>query len=302
MTGKRISVGYTLWPASFELTEPGPMLDEAEALGVDTVEIPLFTTRLIVGGRVQDKAVAWFTGHTAGRALGYTTHAMLTINLMDEPHRLAEHEAVARANIELSARIGARRLVLHCGLTAEQEPKAIEEAYARQRDCLHRLAEFAACHDVVICLETIWSFDGRETALPGKLADEVRAVGHDHLRVTLDFAHSALQCGLRGADLEEEVRRIAPLSPHLHLNDCFGIEKDIAVALPAEASAYGTGDLHLPIGWGSLDWDALLGRPDYPEDTITLNQELHPGHWFALADDVREMRRLAALMERQTVA
>ena len=276
------------------------MLDEAEAAGVDTVEIPLFTTRLIADGRIQERALAWFGGHLAGRALGYTTHAMLSINLMDEPHRLAEHETVARTNIELSARLGARRMVLHCGLTAEQAPEAVEDAFARQRACLHRLAEFAAEHDVLICLETIWSFDGRETALPGKLAEEIRAVGHDHLRATLDYAHAALQSALRGADLGREIRSIAPLSPHLHLNDCFGVEKDVAIALPAEASAYGTGDLHLPLGWGSLDWETMLAGPAYPNGPITLNQELHPAYWFALADDVREMRRLAELMGRQS--
>ena len=62
--------------------------------------------------------------------------------------------------------------------------------------------------------------------------------------------------------------------------------------------AYGSGDLHLPLGWGSLPWEKLLTEPAYPEEVI-LNDELHPTYWFALGDDVAEMRRLAGLMERR---
>jgi sugar phosphate isomerase/epimerase len=288
-------IGYTLWPANFELTEPGAFLDEAETHGVDTVEIPFFATRLVANGAVLKPVLKRFDGQMRGRDLGYTTHAMLGINLMDPPERIALHEAVARTNIELTAHFGARHMVLHCGLTNARNPAQIEAAYARQRDSLGRLAEFAADHGVLICLETVWSFDGRETALPSRLAAEIRAVGHPALWATMDYAHSALQCALRGAELMAEVKALAPLARHLHLNDCFGIDLAMAGSLPTEALTYGWGDLHMPIGWGSLPWDRLMTEPDYPEDAI-LNQELHPTFWYALADDVAELRRLSALM------
>jgi len=118
------------------------------------------------------------------------------------------------------------------------------------------------------------------------------------VRATLDFAHSALQCHLKGADLMAEISEIAPLSHHLHLNDCFGTVREGPISLPGEALAYGSGDLHLPLGWGSLPWDRLLTEPAYPEDAILID-ELHPTYWCALGDDVAEMRRLAGLMERR---
>ena len=95
-----------------------------------------------------------------------------------------------------------------------------------------------------------------------------------------------------------EIAEIAPLSHHLHLNDCFGAVRDGPISLPGEALAYGSGDLHLPLGWGSLPWEQLLTEPAYPEHVI-LNDELHPNYWCALAADVSEMRRLAGLMERR---
>ena len=293
---KRVQIGFTLWPSNFDLVDPAPLLDEAEALGVDTVEVPFFAARLISDGTILEPTTRIFELALAGRRLGVTTHALLSINLMDAPGPLGRHEALARACIELTARLGARRMVLHCGLSAERGD-ALEGAYARQREALGRLGDFAAERGVVVCLETVWNFDGRETALPGRLADEIRAVGHDAVRATLDYAHAALQCTIKGADLMDEVRALAPLADHLHLNDCFGVVRAEAADLPAEALAYGSGDLHLPLGWGALPWERLLTEPDYPDEVI-LNDELHPAYWSALPADVAEMRRLAHRMAR----
>lgn len=292
-------IGYTLWPASFELTEPGPFLDEAEEMGVDSVEIPLFCTRLIANGAIVEPAWRWFEGQLRGRSVGYTAHAMLGINLMDEVSALARHEAVARANIEVASRMGARVLVLHCGLSEAAEGPALEDAYARQRESLSRLGDHAAGTDVEICVETIWNFDGRTTALPSRLAEEIRAVGHPSVGATIDYAHIWLQCALTGADLMEEVAAIAPLTRHVHVNDCFGRPPDPGVALPAESLAYGAGDLHLPLRWGALDWERLLTEPAYPDRQLVLNQELHPCYWYALRDDVTELARLRDLMARR---
>jgi len=266
-------------------------------MGVDTVEVPLFAARLIADGAILEPAMRIFEGRMAGRRLGYTTHALLSINLMDKPERVELHERLAQACIEVTARLGARHMVLHCGMSGDTAPDALEAAYARQRGSLARLGDVAARHGVLICVETIWNFDGRETALPGRLAAEIRAVGHDAVRATLDYAHAALQCDLKGADLMTEIAEIAPLSHHLHLNDCFGAVRDGPISLPGEALAYGSGDLHLPLGWGGLAWEKLLTEPTYPEHVI-LNDELHPTYWCALGDDVAEMRRLAGLMGR----
>ncbi|MEM1384864.1 MAG: sugar phosphate isomerase/epimerase family protein [Pseudomonadota bacterium] len=292
----RVRIGYTLWPGSFELTEPGAFLDEAEGLEVDTVEVPLFCTRLIANGRIIEPAMRWFEGHFSGRRQEVTSHAMLSINLMDKVELLSEHERIARANIEVSARLGARIMVLHCGLSDHADgTDGLEDGYARQRDALCRLAETAEDHGVTICVETIWSFDGRETALPSRLASEIEQVDHPAVSATLDFAHSALQCQIKGADLMSELFALAPHARHLHLNDCFGIEKPLDIALPSEASAYGSGDLHLPLGWGNLEWERMLTEPCFPPDVI-LNHELHPTYWYALPGEVRTLRTLAARM------
>jgi len=299
---REVSIGYTLWPGNFELTYPGPLLDEAEGLGVDTVEVPLFTTRVIVDGKLHEDAFRLFSAPFQGRKLGLTTHAMLTINLMDSADRLPAHERVLEANIEVTARLGAKRMVVHCGMSDAHFGTELEDAYARQRESLGRMAVVAEAHDVTLCVETIWNFDGRETALPSRLAEEIAAIGSSRVRATVDYAHSLLQCTLKGANFHEEIAAIAPVSDHLHLNDCFRPEKPFPIALPAEEVAYGGGDLHLPLGWGGIPWERVLTEPAYPNVPLTMNQELHPTFWPALAEDVATMRRLRDVMQGRNAA
>ncbi len=276
--------------------DPAPFLDEAEGLGVDSVEVPFFAARLMANGAVLEPTARLFEQRLEGRRLARSTHALLSINLMGPAEQLPRHERLAETCIELTARLGARNMVLHCGLSAENG-EAMEAAYGRQRAALARLGEVAARHDVVICVETIWNFDGRETALPSRLAEEIRAVDHDSVKATLDYAHAALQCAVKRADLMTEAAALAPLAAHIHVNDCFGAVHESAVPLAGESLAYGSGDLHLPLGWGDLPFEELMTGPAYPDEVI-VNDELHPTYWRALGDDVAEMRRLARLMTR----
>jgi len=137
-------IGYTLWPASFELSEPGVFLDEAEHLGVDTVEIPFFAARLMANGQVLAPVVRRFEAQMRGRNLEYSTHASMSINLMDVPEALSLHEKIARTSIEITARLGARNMVVHCGTCDSGDPPALEDSYARQRESLARLGDIAS--------------------------------------------------------------------------------------------------------------------------------------------------------------
>ena len=79
-------IGYTLWPANFDLIEPGRYLDEAQMLGVDMVEIPFFATRLIADNRPLEPALKLFEAAMEGRSIGYTPKA--NIKVKAGPHRI----------------------------------------------------------------------------------------------------------------------------------------------------------------------------------------------------------------------
>ncbi len=188
-----------------------------------------------------------------------------------------------KAAIEISAEIGASHLVMHTGMVRDPHDD-IEVAYSRQRDALHRAGDIAAGLGVTLCVENVFRFGGtRETATPSKLAGELEAIDHKAVKATLDFSHAYIRCAENRLDPLAEIAALAPHAVHLHLHDSFGRPTEMWTFDPAEAVAFGEGDLHLPIGWGAIDWDALVKACHFPPETIAI-MELNPRHW-------RELRR-----------
>ncbi|WP_029349851.1 sugar phosphate isomerase/epimerase family protein [Bosea sp. 117] len=286
------AVGYSLREGSPEFDDLGPALDEAEALGVDVVELPVYAWHLIVSGRVLEARLKDLERALKGRPFGYTVHGPLAINLMDVPERLPRHEAVLAASIEITAAIGARNLVMHTGLV-RIETGDIEVAYSRQREALARAGDKAEAAGVTLCVENVFRFgEVRETATPAKLAGELAAIDHAAVRATIDFSHAFIRCTDARLDPIAELAALAPFARHLHLHDSYGRPSDLWTFDPAEAVAFGEGDLHLPLGWGGIDWEAVTAACPLPPDTTAI-MELNPRHWRELGDQVPVLRALA---------
>ncbi len=295
------SSGYSIREGSPEFDDLGPALDEAEALGVDVVELPVYAWHLMVNGGVLSDRLADLKAALNGRNLGYTVHGPLSINLMDIPERLARHEKVLDASIEITAAIGAQHLVMHTGLVREQSDD-IEVAYSRQRDALFRAGEKAAALGVTLCVENVFRFGGaRETATPSKLAGELAAIDHAAVKATLDVSHAYIRCTDARIDPIAEIAALAPHIAHLHLHDSFGRPTELWTYDPAEAVAFGEGDLHLPIGWGGIDWDAVVKAAPLPAGVIAI-MELNPRHWRELGTQVPVLQALAARFHGAPVA
>ena len=61
-----------------------------------------------------------------------------------------------------------------------------------------------------------------------------------------------------------------------------------------ERLAYGHGDLHLPVGWGDIPWDALMAECTFPEGVL-FNIELKQRYWYAAQETVDATRAMAAM-------
>ncbi len=285
-----IATGYSLREGSPEFDDLGAGLDEAEALGIDVVELPVYAWHLIVNGRPLDRRVADLARALEDRPFGTTVHGPLSINLMDAPDRLSRHEAVLAASIEITGAIGARHLVVHTGAARGQDD--IEVAYSRQRDALARAGDLAQRAGITLCVENVFRFgDVRETATPSKLAGELSAIDHPAVWATLDVSHAYIRSAQDRLDPLPEIAALAPFARHLHLHDSFGRPSQLWTYDPAEAVAFGEGDLHLPIGWGGIDWDAVVAC-GLPADSIAI-MELNPRHWRELGEQVPVLRALA---------
>ncbi len=290
-------IGFSSWvrddDADFEQLRRS--LDLAAELGMEFAELPIFTMDLIAGARVLPAQLRRLKEAVSGRGLGYTAHGPLAMNLMHPRETLERHLAVAKASIEVAAAIEAVHLVLHTGLVPGQDADAIEEAYAVQRDAYASLGEVAEAHGVVIVVENAFpSEPGTHTALPSRLAREIAAIDHPNVRACLDFSHAAVNSAIRGADFLAEAKALASVARHLHVHDSFGDPLQMKTHARSERVAYGLGDLHLPIGWGSLPWHEMMASFDF-EPGVIFNLELPAAYWCALQDSVKAVREMAGI-------
>ncbi|MET3354954.1 UNVERIFIED_ORG: sugar phosphate isomerase/epimerase [Xanthobacter viscosus] len=285
-------IGYSIRASAPEFEDLPAKLDEAEALGVDFVELPAFAWTLVVDGRVLEDRLERLVAMTQDRPFGYTVHGPLAINLMSPKARLPRHEALLDAMIAISGALGAVNLVLHTGCVRGDDD--VDVAYSRQRDALARAGDKAGEVGVTLCVENIFRFEPmRETALPSRLAGELDALDHPHVRATLDVSHALLRTTEARVDFLNEISVLAPFCRHVHVHDSFGRPLESWTMDEAERLALGEGDLHLPVGWGAIKWDDVAARCRFAPGTV-VNLELHRRYWSELPAQIPVVRALAA--------
>lgn len=287
-------VGYSVRCEQPDFSDLPAELTLAEALGVDNVELPIFAMDLIAGGRVMAPALARLKPLLADRPFTFTAHGPIAGNLMDEPERIDRHLAVLRSSLAISAEIGAAHMIMHTGMVVSRDTGLIDSRYAQQREHLAGLGDYAQALGVRLMVENVFTYDaGQHTALPGRLAAELAAVNHPFVQGCFDFSHGLINSTLRGADFMAEARAFAPQCRHLHIHDSFGIPTDLVTYSRGERLAYGLGDLHLPLGWGAVPWDAIMAECRFA-DGVVFNIELEARYRAEAEATVASTRALAA--------
>ncbi len=281
-----------------DLSDFSAILDDIETLGVESIELPAYDMDLVVGGRICKPQLAVVKAAIAGRKVGWTVHGPLSINFMDEAFRGPRHFEVLTASVEAAAELGAAVYVLHTGHVSVQAAEGIEDAYARQRDWLAKAGSLAKAHGLTICVENLfdWTWGKLHTATASRLARELAAVAHPHIRATVDFSHAYLETGYRGGNFLDEIQPLTAIARHLHIHDSFGRADDIYMYTDGERLAHGHGDLHLPLGWGDLPWTDVMAHCRFAEGTV-FNIELNPRFWHTAKACVAAVRELAARAE-----
>lgn len=289
-----LGVGISIRCDDPEFRDLGSNLDEAERLGVAFVELPLLQMNLVAGGRVLTEQLRTVKTVIGSRPFGLTAHGPIGINLMDHESRRPLHQQVLAACIEVAAELGAVHYVLHSGVVGDRPMPAIEAAYAMQRDALRDAGDLAAQHDLTLVVENVFTYQrARLTALPSKLAAELAVVDHPNVKACFDVSHGFINATLLGADFLEEAAALAPYAKHVHVHDSFGRPRDMTTYSQAESLAFGLGDLHLPVGWGTIPWDQLFDRVRFHPGVI-LNIELERAYWSQAEACVAATGKLAA--------
>ncbi|MCM2474603.1 TIM barrel protein [Rhizobium sp. CG5] len=301
--GNIIATGFNAASNNGEIDSLEQDLSALADIGVDTVELGVTTLDLIAGGRIIKERADALVAMTSQFDFRYTVHGLVSSNFMD-PATCRYQIDAAKALVEVCDRIDARVIVQHGGcLRAEQifDRAAADE---REREALLELAEFCKPYGVRIALENIFTTEpGQYRQTPAELAETVKAVNHPNVVALIDFSHAYIESTYRGLNFREQIAAMAPVTGHLHLHDSFGRPQGFYKGHHLqENTAMGIGDLHMPLGWGDIDWEDIFSELTFLPGTVAM-MEVGARYRREQPESLTRARKLLALNDgRQAVA
>ncbi|OQP87143.1 myo-inositol catabolism protein [Rhizobium rhizosphaerae] len=305
MTGIISAIGFCNHTGRGDLSTLDASLRAVADTGADACEIGIYGEEIVSGGRIIEERFA----RTAEIVGGYSfkklsLHGQVCSNFMDATN-LHLQKKVVRAMLEMANRLGAGIVVHHSGAAQLGEGVNGEDLDKMEREALFEMADVAKTYGVRLVLENIFTTkSGQYRQTPAQVAETVKAVGHDNLAALIDFSHAYIESTFKGLDFREQLRAMAPVTGHLHVHDSFGLPYTTKEFFhPAEATALGIGDLHLPLGWGDIAWEEIFSELTFLPDT-TLIMEIGAERFAAEQPACLERgRKLAALVnDRQQAA
>jgi sugar phosphate isomerase/epimerase len=298
-----IATGFNAGSIDGELASLEKELRILANIGVDTVELGLTSLDLIAGGRIIEERAERLVALTKQFDFRYTVHGLVSSNFM-EPATCRYQLDAAKALVEICDRVGARILVQHGGNLRADQIAERTDADAREREALFELAEFAKPYGVRIAFENIFTTEpGQYRQTPTQIAETVKAVGHPNLVALIDFSHAYIESTYRGLNFREELRAMAPVAGHLHVHDSFGRPQAFYKGYHLqENTALGIGDLHMPLGWGDIDWESIFAELTFLPGTVMMMEIGRRYHAEQPASLERAKNLMAINGARQAIA
>ncbi len=266
-----IGTGFNAGSTNGELESLEKELRILSEIGVDTVELGLTSLDLIAGGRIIEERAERLVALTKQFDFRYTVHGLVSSNFM-EPETCRYQLDAAKALAQICDRIGAGILVQHGGNLRAEQIFERAEADAREREALFELAEFCKPYGVRVAFENIFTTEpGQYRQTPTQIAETVKTIGHPNLVALIDFSHAYIESTYRGLNFREELRAMASVAGHLHVHDSFGRPQAFYKGYHVqENTALGIGDLHMPLGWGDIDWEDIFSELTFLPGTVLM--------------------------------
>ncbi|WP_373232391.1 sugar phosphate isomerase/epimerase family protein [Cohnella sp.] len=271
-------------------------LTRARELGFEAIELSLHGMDVIRNGVIDYPRLEKYKSVLHAFDLSYTTHAPYSINLFRQDDPDMEKASLA-ASLEVSGAIGAETMVYHVGRYIGEEEFLYPNRWIsytneeKQRLLLYErliLAEMshrAKQLNVRIAMENMRPYlDNAEycySVIPSALAEQVEAINHPSIGITLDIGHLYLSHKLYGLDLIGELKRMAPHIIHLHVHDNFGKACYSAEKNQYELAPLGRGDMHMPIGFGEIPMESIFNELSADFDGYLIHElrERYEGEW-----------------------
>ena len=287
-------IGFTGKCPNGDISELSDQIRRLKEVGVDSLEVSIYETDVICGKKINLPELKILKDTLLGQDISYTVHGELSVNLMDQEN-FDSHKEVLKRNIEVSSEIQATHLITHFGQTTNKvyENQNIYESYLKkQQDCYTELGDYAKQYKVTLAIENLFPFTIDNYApLPNEIALQLNKINHPNVKCCLDISHAYINCTYRNAHFIDEIKKMAPLSEHIHMHDSFGLIERIWAYVPAEYTSYGQGDLHLPLGWGDIPFEKIFKEIQFP-DRLNLNFELPERYIKYFIENIKEAKRL----------
>lgn len=245
-------------------------LDAFVDFGLEAAEISIHGLDAVQNGQLDKAKTREIVATLADYPLTYSTHAPNPLNLMDE-FQPAMHQEVLRASLAFTAAIGARCMVYHPGRYLAEERFAVSSPLVltqeRRQVLLDREATLLAeaaddFPEVVIAMENarpyLYHSPYCYAERPADLAEQIRRIDRDNVRMTLDFGHLHLAARFYELDEVAEVRRLVQFIAHCHVHDNFGHSVYFNEKIQTHQLPFGRGDSHLPVGRGEIPFAELF--------------------------------------------
>ncbi len=272
-------------------------------LGANAAELSLYGEEIIAGGRIIPERAERLVRICRQFDLDYSVHGQIVSNFMDREH-LEYQKAVVRAMLELCNRIEAGVLVHHGGNTKTPVASQTAALDKMEQDALSEMAETAREYGVRIALENIFALSDNEYRQPpAQVGNTVRTINHPNVCGLIDFSHAYIESTRLGLDWRKQIAAMAPVTGHLHVHDSFGRPYSMTKFYhPAEATALGIGDLHMPLGWGNIPWEEIFEELTFLPNTMLILEIDRCRFANEQADSLARAMKLAEIANRRRAA
>ncbi len=258
-----------------------------QSLGYEAVEISPDAFNLLFCGRLHEPLLRVALPVLRRFPFRYTVHSPAMLDLRDVGDFDLQMQ-MARSVVEFCGLINAEVLVVHF---EQQSPDpAVERVFL---NAVRELADLASGSPLRIGVENI------EVERVAPVLDFVRQVDRPNVGLTFDVGHAYLAANHFGFDYLDAVRASKSLLIHLHVTDNFGrfnllrlenftLDRTLQ---PRDVLPTGRGDLHLPVGWGSIPYaETFAALRGFNGLVVTeYKYPLFRSDAPRLAEDLREM-------------
>ena len=284
-----IKIGQSMHPnwVNGDLSKLDEELRQFKEAGAESCELVLHGLDVIVGARIIDLREKALLNVLRKHDLSFTLHMPHGLNLLDIDN-IDIYVEIFRAAIDFAQAAGIGLINYHAGkkkveMKINPDAYAIAEERAKQDpntlifneiDQIRSLAKDAP--DILICMENAQFGNDPEISAANNadgMLEFFRQVNLANFKLTFDIGHSFLSHNGDKSALLKDMERLLPYTGHIHLHDNCGFRKDIKVFDGGHRLVLGTGDIHLPLGWGSVPVKEALGLLSNYNGIVNLETE-----------------------------